>query len=77
MNPLKRIIAFYLDGFRSMTLGKTLWKLIFIKMAILFFILKLVFFPNLLKKNFDTDVERGNFVIEQLLQQAPSERSSH
>lgn len=58
-----------------MTLGKTLWKLIFIKMAILFFILKLVFFPNLLKTKFDNDVERGNFVMEQLLQQAPSERS--
>ena len=77
MNPLKRIFLFYVDGFRSMTLGKTLWKLIFIKMAILFFILKLLFFPNLLKTKFDTDAERGNFVMEQILQQAPSERSSH
>ncbi|MBN2429498.1 MAG: DUF4492 domain-containing protein [Deltaproteobacteria bacterium] len=60
-----------------MTLGKTLWKLILIKMAILFFVLKLVFFPNLLKTKFDTDMERGDYVVEQLLHQAPSERSSN
>jgi hypothetical protein len=35
----------------------------------------LVFFPNILKSRFDTDVERGNFVMEQLLKQSPSERS--
>jgi Domain of unknown function (DUF4492) len=75
LNPLIGIIRFYIDGFRSMTLGKTLWKLIFIKMAILFFVLKLVFFPNILKTKFDTDVERGSFVMEQILKQGPSERS--
>jgi hypothetical protein len=32
----------------------------------MFFVLKLFFFPNILKKNFDTDEERANFVIEQI-----------
>ena len=77
LNPVKSIIRFYIDGFRSMTLGKTLWKLILIKMAILFFILKLVFFPNILKSRFDTDVERGDYVMEQILKQSPPERSQH
>lgn len=32
----------------------------------MFIILKLIFFPNLLKKKYDTDEERSNHVIEQL-----------
>lgn len=47
-----------------MTLGRTLWAIILIKLFILFFVLKLFFFPNLLKKNFNTDKERSSNVIE-------------
>ncbi|MBM6993940.1 MAG: DUF4492 domain-containing protein [Prevotella sp.] len=36
----------YWDGFRSMTLGKTLWTVILIKLFIIFAVLKLFFFPN-------------------------------
>ena len=57
---------FYLEGFRSMTLGKTLWAIILIKLFIMFFILRLFFFPNILQKEFDTDEERANAVIENL-----------
>ncbi len=32
----------------------------------MFAVLKLFFFPNFLKKNFDSDKERGNYVLEQL-----------
>ncbi len=63
---MKKIIRFYIDGFRSMTLGRTLWAIILIKLFILFFVLKLFFFPNYLKKNFSTDKERGEHVIENL-----------
>jgi hypothetical protein len=49
-----------------MTLGWTLWTVILIKLFILFAILKLFFFPDILKKNFSTDRERGDFVLEQL-----------
>ena len=44
-----RIWEFYRDGFRSMTIGRTLWMLILIKLFIMFFILKLFFFPPFLK----------------------------
>lgn len=63
---LLRIWRFYLDGFRAMTLGKTLWAIILIKLFIMFFILRLFFFPNILKQQFDTDEERANAVIENL-----------
>ena len=61
-----KIFMFYYEGFRSMTLGKTLWALIIIKLFIMFVVLKLLFFPNILKKNFRSDEERSNYVIEQL-----------
>lgn len=32
----------------------------------MFAILKVFFFPNFLKNNFDTDSERGNYILEQL-----------
>lgn len=36
----------YYDGFRSMTLGRTLWAIILIKLFIIFIVLKLFFFPD-------------------------------
>ena len=35
---LTRIWIFYRDGFREMTLGRTLWTIILIKLFIMFFI---------------------------------------
>jgi len=66
MMIFKKIFDFYYTGFRSMTVGKNLWAIILIKLAIMFLILKLFFFPNYLKTNFETDQERSDHVIEQL-----------
>ena len=65
-NILARIFNFYLEGFKRMTLGKTLWILILIKLFIMFFVLKIFFFPNFLNSKFETDEEKGDYVIEQL-----------
>jgi len=61
---VKKILQFYIDGFKEMKLGRTLWAIILIKLFILFFVLKLFFFPNYLKKNFKSDKERSENVIE-------------
>ena len=66
MSILKRIFNFYLNGFKEMKVGKQLWLIILIKLFIMFAILKIFFFPNFLKSNFDTDEERSDYVIEQL-----------
>jgi len=63
---MKKILRFYIDGFKGMTLGRTLWVIILIKLFVLIFVLKLFFFPDLLKKNFHTDKERSAHVIESL-----------
>ena len=49
-NLFMRIARFYIDGFRNMKLGKTLWAIILIKLFIMFAILKVFFFPNFLKQ---------------------------
>ena len=43
-----RVYDLYADGFRNMKLGRTLWTIIIIKLFIMFFVLKLFFFPNFL-----------------------------
>jgi hypothetical protein len=65
-NVLRKVFRFYIDGFKSMTYGKTLWIIILIKLFIIFAILRLFFFPDFLKKNFSSDSERSDYVIEQL-----------
>lgn len=54
------------DGFKRMTLGKTLWILVVIKLLIMFLILKPFFFPNFLNSNFDDNKSKGDYVGEQL-----------
>lgn len=67
MSVFNRIIDLYVDGFKNMTIGKTLWALIIIKIFIMFAILKVFFFPDLLSKNFDNDADRAQHVRSELL----------
>ena len=46
---LRRVVKFYIDGFRSMTLGRTLWCIILVKLFIMFAVLKAFFFPAYLQ----------------------------
>lgn len=66
---LVRIYQFYLEGFREMKLGKTLWLIILVKLFIMFFILKLFFFPNYLGK-FEGDSAKEEHVSGELINRA-------
>jgi uncharacterized membrane-anchored protein len=72
-NLFKGIFRFYRDGFRSMTLGRTLWKLIAVKLIIMFCVLKVFFFQGFLESNLDTEEERAAYVMDQLTQAAPDD----
>jgi len=61
-----KIFTFYLQGFRSMRTGRTLWLIIIIKLIIIFGFLKLLFYPNLLHSHFDNEAERGAFVLDNI-----------
>jgi hypothetical protein len=71
---INNIVQFYRDGFQRMTLGKTLWKIIIIKLVVMFAVLKIFFFPNYLKTNFDNDRQRADHVISQLTLQGNNHR---
>lgn len=66
-STIQKIWSFYYDGFREMTVGKTLWIIILAKMFIFFVVMKLLFFPNILSRDFDTDEERAEHVRTTLL----------
>ncbi|MCD4678424.1 MAG: DUF4492 domain-containing protein [Desulfobacula sp.] len=70
IKAVNNIYTFYRDGFRGMVLGKKLWKIILIKLFVMFVILKLFFFPNFLNTKFQTDEEKGNYVLEQITRSA-------
>lgn len=46
--------------------GIQLWIVILLKLFIMFGILKIFFFPNVLETKFENDEERSKYMIEQL-----------
>ena len=65
---LYRVYDLYVDGFRHMRLGKTLWAIILIKLFIIFVVLKLFFFPDFLKQNAKGD--EASYVATELVERA-------
>lgn len=64
--PFKSLWRFYADGFAAMRLGRTLWKIIIIKLLVMFGVIKLLFFSDTLENRFETDEAREAYVIEKL-----------
>ncbi|MDP4271534.1 MAG: DUF4492 domain-containing protein [Bacteroidota bacterium] len=67
-NSLYKVYRFYLEGFRCMTLGKTLWMIILIKLFIMFAVLKVFFFPNFLNSRFEMKEQKADYVGKELIQ---------
>lgn len=63
---LYRAFDLYYDGFRNMTLGKTLWIIIGIKLFVIFVILKIFFFPNFISQHSEKGDE-AEFVATEVL----------
>lgn len=63
---LTAFVEFYADGFRAMRLGRKLWLLIALKLLVLFGVMKLFFFPDVLQRDFDSDAERSAHVLNHL-----------
>ena len=68
---LRRVWDLYYDGFRNMTVGRQLWVLIILKVIILFCIIKVLFFPDILQRDYDSDADRAQAVRESLTRPAP------
>lgn len=63
---LKDFVDMYIEGFKSMTVGKTLWLIILIKLFIMFAILKVFFFKDFLSMKGDTDQQKSEYVSKEL-----------
>jgi hypothetical protein len=61
-----RVFDLYYDGFRHMTLGRTLWAIIIVKLIVIFLVLKIFFFPNFIKQH-AAEGHEADFVAEQTL----------
>ncbi len=62
----RKTYEMYRDGFRNMTVGRYLWAIIIAKLAIMFLVLKLFFFPNILERDFDNEADRAEAVRDAL-----------
>jgi uncharacterized membrane protein len=60
-----RVWDLYYDGFRNMTIGKTLWAVILIKLFIIFIVLKIFFFPNFISHQSEKG-EEAEFVSAEI-----------
>ena len=65
---LYRAFNLYYEGFRNMTLGRTLWVIVLIKLFIIFAVLKVFFFPNFLKEQANGD--EAGYVATELVERA-------
>ena len=63
--PLEAIFQLYRHGFSIMSAqSRLLWAIALIKLFIMFGILKVFFFKDFLKTNFDTDEQRIEYLQE-------------
>lgn len=64
-NIFKRIFRFYIEGFRNMTWGRTLWLIIFLKLFVFFVVLRIFFFQPYYKGL--NDKEKAEVVGKKLM----------
>ncbi|HVN57881.1 MAG TPA: DUF4492 domain-containing protein [Bacteroidales bacterium] len=68
VSVIKSVVRFYTDGFQNMPgWGRKVWIVILIKLFIIFVVLKIFFFPDILKKGFRSDSERSTYMRDQLI----------
>ena len=60
-----RVFDLYYDGFRNMTLGRTLGLVILVKLFVIFVVLKVFFFPDFLSTY--AHGNEADFVMNELL----------
>lgn len=66
------VFEFYRQGFSAMRLGKTLWGLIFVKLFVIFVLLKVFVFDENLNSTFAKGADKSDFVLRNLITPANS-----
>ncbi len=68
---LRRVAGLYIDGFRNMRVGRQLWALIIIKLIILFAVLKVFFFPDIVRERTPEGADPSGTVRAEILSRGP------
>ena len=66
IQALSGFASMYVEGFKNLTWGRTLWCIVLLKLFIMFAVLKVFFFPNFLNKRFDTEKEKSEYIFQEL-----------
>ncbi|MCG8412228.1 MAG: DUF4492 domain-containing protein [Bacteroidales bacterium] len=70
MTIIKKILNFYIEGFKNQSKSsKRLWVIILIKLFIMFAILKVFFFKDFLKSKNLNEQEKSEYIINNLTKQ--------
>lgn len=67
MKTIQNIYFLYYDGFRNMKVGKTLWKIIFLKVAFILLFMKYITHDKNFKSEYTTTDEKTQFVYQNLI----------
>ncbi|PZT48992.1 DUF4492 domain-containing protein [Helicobacter valdiviensis] len=67
MGIFKKIFLLYYEGFKNMSLGKSLWIVIILKLLVIFCFLKIFIYGEGFKERFLTQEERSEFVSKNLV----------
>lgn len=64
---IKDFFRMYVDGFKNMSkMSKTLWVIIFIKLFIMFAVMRAFLFPNFLNSVANNNEEKAEYVINEI-----------
>ncbi len=68
---IKDFFRMYVDGFKNMSkMSKALWLIIFIKLFIMFAVMKAFLFPNFLNTVADSKEAKAEYVINEITEGA-------
>lgn len=67
MVTIKNIYNFYIEGFKNMKIGKTLWKIIFIKLFLIFTLLNYFIYDKSIKSEYKSSEQKFDFVYKNLI----------
>jgi hypothetical protein len=66
IQALSGFFSMYIEGFKNLTWGRTLWYIVLLKLFIMFAVLKVFFFPNYLNSRFNTEKEKSEYIFQEL-----------
>ncbi|AXX93070.1 DUF4492 domain-containing protein [Malaciobacter molluscorum LMG 25693] len=66
MKTISRVFSFYYDGFKNLKVGKSLWKIVIIKLLVIFVVLNYFVYDKNLNTEYKTIKEKQDFIFTNL-----------